>query len=366
MSRPRTRSALHLFPTFAVGGSQARFAQIARGVPGWRHVIVPLDGDRGADAMMGGAERSYRDVSLTPSSGLSPANLAALRGLIREVRPDLLCTYNWGAIEGVIANRVGARAPHLHFEDGFGPEEATGELPRRRLVRRIVLGSVLGSVGPHVAVPSSFLEAAARDGWRVPPARLHRVDNGVDLARFAPREGRPARAAFLGALRAEKNPARLVRAANAIGAPLDVWGDGPEREALAALAGPTVTLRGATDKPEDALADAGLLALSSDTEQMPLTVLEAMAAGLPVVSTDVGDVASMVSDANRPYVTPLGDDDAYADALATLLEDRARSARIGAANRAKAEARYGLNRMTAAYGALMDRLAPPDREALAA
>ena len=221
-------------------------------------------------------------------------------------------------------------------------------------------------MGPHVAVPSSFLEAAARDGWRVPPARLHRVDNGVDLARFAPREGRPARAAFLGALRAEKNPARLVRAANAIGAPLDVWGDGPEREALAALAGPTVTLRGATDKPEDALADAGLLALSSDTEQMPLTVLEAMAAGLPVVSTDVGDVASMVSDANRPYVTPLGDDDAYADALATLLEDRARSARIGAANRAKAEARYGLNRMTAAYGALMDRLAPPDREALAA
>ena len=347
------RTALHVFPSFALGGSQARFAQIARGVPGWHHIIVALDGDRAADAALGRASREHRDVTLASSSALSPANLAALRALIRDVAPALLCTYNWGAIEAVIANRTGPRVPGLHFEDGFGPEEADGEIARRRLTRRVVLG--MG--GPHVAVPSSFLEDAARGGWRVPPGRLHRIDNGVDLARFAPREGRPARVAYLGGLRPEKNVARLVRAANERGVTLDVWGEGPTRAALAALAGPTVTLRGPTARPEDALAGAGVLALSSDTEQMPLTVLEAMAAGLPVVSTDVGDVAGMVADENRPFVTPLGDDAAFAEALATLAHDRALAVRVGAANRAKAEARFGLDRMTAAYGALMTRLA---------
>ena len=348
-----SRTALHVFPTFALGGSQARFAQVARGVPGWRHVIVSLSGDRAADAAMGDAERSYREVGLASSGGLSWANLRALRALIRDVRPHLLCTYNWGAIEAVIANRTGPRVPGLHFEDGFGPEEASGEIARRRLTRRVVLG--MG--GPHVAVPSSFLEAAARDGWRVPDARLHRLDNGVDLDRFAPRQDRPRRAAYLGALRPEKNVARLIRAANETNTPLDVWGDGPERAALDALAGPSVSIRGPTNTPEEALANASLLALSSDTEQMPLTVLEAMASGLPVVSTDVGDVVRMVAAQNRPFVTPLGDDAAYAEALRTLYADPTRAARIGAANRAEAEARFGLDRMTGRYGALMDRLA---------
>ena len=348
-----TRTALHFFPTFALGGSQARFAQIARGAPGWRHVIVALDGDRTADAALGEAHRAYRELSLAPSSGVSPANLAEIRRLLRDVSPGLVCTYNWGAIEAVIANRTGPCIPHLHFEDGFGPEEADGPLPRRSLVRR----AALGFGGPHVAVPSTRLEGLAKDKWGVPAKRLHRIDNGVDLGRFRPRTDRPGRACYLGALRPEKNVARLIRAANEMRTDLDIWGEGPERGALEDLAGPTVRLRGATARPEDALAEAGVLALSSDTEQMPLTVLEAMACGLPVVSTDVGDVAAMVAPENRPFVTPLGDDAAYAEALSGLIRDRTLAQRIGTANRARAEATYGLDRMVTTYADLMDRLA---------
>lgn len=348
-----TRTALHFFPTFALGGSQRRFAQIAGAAPSWRHVIVPLDGEREADAALGDADRRYRDIALAASSGFSWPNLRALRGVLAEERPDLVCTYNWGSIEAVIANWLGRAIPALHFEDGFGPEEASGALPRRRWVRRIVLG--LG--GPHVAVPSSFLERAARDDWGVPPSRLHRIDNGVDLDRFTPRADRPATIAYLGALRPEKNVARLIGAANETGATLDIWGEGPERAALSAIAGPTVRLRGGTDTPEVALAAAGILALSSDTEQMPLTVLEAMASGLPVLSTDVGDVAAMVAPENRPFVTPLGDDAAYANAMATLGGDPALRRALGTANRARAEARYGLGRMTQTYAALMAQLA---------
>ena len=193
----------------------------------------------------------------------------------------------------------------------------------------------------------------------MPPARLHRIANGVDLDRFAPSGGRDGPVVYLGALRPEKNVRRLVRAANVGAVLLDVWGAGPEREALEGLAGPTVRLRGPTARPEDALAGARALALSSDTEQMPLTVLEAMAASLPVVSTDVGDVAAMVSAANRPLIVPLGDEAAYEAALCRVAADEGLAAALGAANRRRAEAEFGFDRMIRTYAGLMDRLASP-------
>ena len=344
------RTLLHLFPTFALGGAQRRFAQVARAAPGWRHVIVPLDGERGADAALGDAARSYEALRLRAARGVSLPNLRALLSLYRRVRPDLVATYNWGAIEGVLANRVGPRLPHLHHEDGFGADEAAGEAPRRRLLRRLAL-----SRGVHVLVPSTGLAERAGTVWRVPPPRLHFVANGVDLAAFTPGRAGDGPAVFLGALRPEKNLPRLARAMRDAPFPLDIWGEGSVAETLDLPA--NVTLRGPTDAPPAALRGARLLALSSDTEQMPLVVLEAMAAGLPVVATDVGDTKRLVAEANRPFVTPLGDDDAFAAALRAVGTDDALAARLGAANRARAEAEYGLDRMTAAHTDLWNRLA---------
>ena len=350
------RTQLHFFPTFALGGSQRRFAQIARGVPGWRHVIVALDGDRAADAALGEAERSYEALTLAKSSGLSPANLRLIGKLLSRVKPDLACTYNWGSMEVVIANRLrrltGRGVPHLHFEDGFGPEESDGQLPRRRQIRRLALPGV------HVAVPSSGLEVTAREDWRVPEGRLHRIDNGVDLSRFSP--GTPPTeplVVYLGALRPEKNVGRLIEAARRTGVRVDLWGAGGEEAALRALGAETVRFKGPTDAPEAALRGASVFALSSDTEQMPLTVLEAMACGLPVVATDVGDTKLLVAPENTRFVTPLGDDDAYAAALRILATNDALAREVGAANRRKVEAEYGLDRMLDAYEALFDRVA---------
>ena len=345
------RTHLHFFPTFALGGAQRRFASLAEGISGWRHVVVPLDGDRGAAAAMRD-EPAFEAVSLAPSRGISVSNLRALARLIGRVRPALVSTYNWGAIEGVLANRLLAHVPHIHHEDGFGSDEATGEIARRRTVRRLALGG-----GVHVAVPSTGLAERAASAWRVPQRRLHHVPNGVDLARFTPGRDADGPAVYLGALRPEKNLTRLLQAMRGRPFPLDVWGEGKLRAALETTAPPNVRFRGGTDRPEAALTGARLLALSSDTEQMPLVVLEAMAAGLPVVATDVGDTKALVSEPNRAFVTPLGDDAAYAAALRTVGTDTALAERLGAANRARAEAAYGLDRMVEAHAALWDALA---------
>jgi glycosyltransferase involved in cell wall biosynthesis len=90
-----------------------------------------------------------------------------------------------------------------------------------------------------------------------------------------------------------------------------------------------------------------VFALSSQTEQMPLSVAEAMACGKPVLSTDVGDVRRMVCAENRPFV--ISDPRAYAAVLRRLLEDAPLRARLGAANRVRAVERYDRAGMIEAY-----------------
>ena len=94
-----------------------------------------------------------------------------------------------------------------------------------------------------------------------------------------------------------------------------------------------------------------VFALSSDTEQMPLSVLEAMGCALPVAATDVGDVAAMLDDANRRFVVAK-DPAALAASLDALLADPAAARALGAANRARAEREFDVATMAAAYEAL--------------
>ena len=92
--------------------------------------------------------------------------------------------------------------------------------------------------------------------------------------------------------------------------------------------------------------------ISSDTEQMPVALLEAMASALPVVSTEVGDVRSMLPEAQGPFVVPLAERESawpLAEKLTAMLADAPLRAELGAANRARVAERYTFERMLAAY-----------------
>lgn len=349
----RPSKLLHVFPSFARGGQQMRLAAIASqlGSEFIHHVISLDDNVSACDAF------DHIDVEIfhaTKSRGVSPANVRRLAGLVSRGDIDILCTYNFGSMEAVLANALGPRRPHVHFEDGFGPDEGPDHQKFRRvMLRRFALRR------SETVVPSRVLETVARTAWHLPAERLRRIPNGIDLQKFAvatrARHGRGQLVVgSVGALRPEKNFERLIRVFTVAprAARLCIYGDGPERERLSSIAAQSsgdVVLKGETKTPEKAYREFDIFALSSNTEQMPLSLLEAMAAGLPVIATDVGDVKDMLAPENRPFVAAANDERAYVAALESLLSDAGLRARLGEANADKARREFGLEKMAAAH-----------------
>ena len=362
---------LHVFPSFAVGGAQARLATLANRLGDrYRHVVVAMDGIREcASRLECRINVTYPDVTVVKGDALG--NIRRFRKLLRTLRPDLMITSNWGTIEWTISNFLGA-VPHIHMEDGFGPEERDGQLSRRIAVRRVALRRSL------VMLPSLILCKIAAEHWRLGARRLRYIPNGVDLVKYHPRvhsvspadagcrDGRGNRARIaigtVAGLRPEKNLARLIHAfallSKNVHATLAIAGDGPERPALEVLAnelgvGGAVAFLGHVGDPATLYSDWDIFALASDTEQMPISVLEAMAAGLPIAATDVGDVRSMVSEGNRGLLARLNADD-LAARLHDLAADPVRRNAVGAANRSRVEDAYGEEAMVGAHAALFE------------
>lgn len=366
---------LHVFATFVPGGPQVRTVQLIAGLGvDARHTILAMDGRTDARSLLGD-EAEVRILDSLAERG-SFSRVRALMRLIRTEEPDLLLTYNWGSIEAVTAARLSRRVPLLHHEDGFLPDEVASFKKRRILARRLLLVSARG-----VVVPSRTLEGIATEIWKLPRDLVQLIPNGIRLEDFPAGTrnpdlraelGIPADAIVVGSvghLRPEKNPVRLVHAFAEMesDAHLLILGDGPERDAVEQATREhgleaRVHLAGHRREVAPFYAAMDLFAISSDTEQMPVALLEAMASGLAVASTDVGDVAHMLGDDQRDLIVPhaeKGTNEALGRALNTLVRDEARRTRLGRANRTRVEERYSYDAMLTAYRERYARAMPP-------
>jgi len=365
---------LHVFSTFVPGGPQVRTVQLVNAFgTRFRHAVVAMDGRTTARELVDPGI----DVELVPRPAARGTfgTARALRALLEELRPHLLLTYNWGAIEAVLAARSLGFRRVLHHEDGFLPDEARGFKRRRVWFRRWVLRGAR-----RVIVPSRTLERIAREVWRLAPERVRWIPNGIHTDRFPAGDAAaplrqharaelaiPPDAEVVGAvghLRGEKNFARLIDAFERLGEReggverrLLILGDGELRAELEArrAASPradAILLPGHRDDLAPYYAAMDVFALGSDTEQMPIALLEAMCAGLPVVATDVGDVAAVLPPEQAEWVVELAGDATagrLADALARALADRTARAAHGRRNRARVVGELSFERMLEAY-----------------
>lgn len=358
---------LHLHSSFSAGGKELRAVRLMNLFgPGVAHSVVSAEpGAHGAAARLDPAVPVVFPADF-PSLQGRPAPGRLWRIAQAMALFDLVLTYNWGAMDAVMAHGLFGGLlglpPLVHHEDGFNEDEAQGLKPARNRYRRLALRR-----SSALVVPSRRLEEIALTVWRQPRERVRLITNGIDCSAYLDRP-RPDMlpglvkqpgerwVGTLAGLRAVKNLPRLVRAFAPLPAPwrLVILGDGPEREAIAAEAArcgvaDRVHLPGFVAEPSHAVGLFDIFALSSDSEQFPISVVEAMAAALPVAAPAVGDVARMVSTENRALVTPPGDEAALAATLARLAADDTLRARLGAANRAHARRHYDEAAMLAAY-----------------
>lgn len=360
---------LHLHSSFSLGGKEARAVRLMNLMgPRARHTILSAVPEAlGArDAIAPGIEVAF-PADAPPLHG--KPGVARYRDLARYMRQfDLVLSYNWGSMDGVMAHRIFApfRAlpPLIHHEDGFNEDESVRRNWKRNGFRKLALPTAKALV-----VPSALLERIAADEWGA-QRRAVVIRNGIDTEAY---EAKPSIAipgldrrqgevviGTVAGLRKVKDLPRLVRAVATLPANvrLVIVGEGPERAAIAAEAaacglGDRLVMPGFMAEPARWIGHFDLLALSSQSEQAPIAVIEAMAAGLPVASPDVGDIAAMVSEENRPFIA--ADEEGFRAALAALVSDPALRRSVGEANRRIAAERFDESTMVAAYENLYGR-----------
>jgi glycosyltransferase involved in cell wall biosynthesis len=355
---------LHCHSTFSLGGKEARAVRLMNAFgDAAEHVVLSGMPDRlGArEAIAKGIKVDFPADAPPLTGAPTPLRLWRLARYMRGF--DLVLTYNWGAFDAVMARRLFGGPPLIHHEDGFNEDEAERLKPKRNRYRRLGLKAAY-----RLVVPSERLAKIARLHWG---QEALRIPNGVPVAAFArppepgtipgfERQGDEVVIGTVAGLRAVKNLPRLVRAFAAMThrpARLVIVGEGPESESIAAEARRTgvaarLLMPGFLAEPARWLGHFDIFALSSDSEQFPMSLIEAMAAGLPAVATTVGDVPGIVSEDNKPLIVAPEDEAGFAAALDSLADQASLRRAIGEANRVLAGERYDEAEMIAAYARL--------------
>jgi len=290
--------------------------------------------------------------------GIDATLVPRLARALRRYRADVVHTHNpLPLIYGAPAARL-AGAAAIHTKHGVNPGSRGHHVLRRAAARL---------TSAFVAV-SDTTTAQAKEQRDAPLAKLHTIANGIRLDRYRPDpDARAAARAELGVgdawvvgtvgrLDEYKNQALLVRAmAPLLSADvrLVIIGDGPSRadvEAeIAKLPEPKwVVMTGRRMDVPQLIPAFDVFALSSKTEGLPLVVPEAMAAGLPIVTTAVGGLPSVVDEEVTGLLVPV-DAEALSRALGRLATDRELAREMGKRARDTALARYSADRMVDAY-----------------
>ncbi len=300
-------------------------------------------------------------VAMGKRPGVDLPLIWRLARLFRRERIDVVHTHNvtpW-LYAGLAARLAGARLVHTEHSNLF-PHQ-----------RRLMAAERWLSRWTETVISDSEKVRGGLLRQGLEPSRVTTVMNGIDTARFsAPADAAAARAGLrmgpaqpvvgaVGRLVPVKDHATLLKAFALVhqqvpDAVLVLVGGGPLREALeqqASALGVSAHVRFAGEQPDVAafLPLFDVFALSSVSEGMPLTLLEAMAAGKPAVATRVGGIPEAVVDGQTGLLVPAGDAPAMAQALLNVLADPARRQRMGEQARRRAHALFDIHRMVETY-----------------
>jgi sugar transferase (PEP-CTERM/EpsH1 system associated) len=376
-NRPaQTPLVVHLIYRLDFGGLETLLVDCINHMPPerYRHAIVCLTGYTAfADKITRPGVELY---ALDKQPGLGLGIHVKLFKLLRQLRPAILHTYNFACAEYAVAAWAAGVPVRIHAEHGRDASDPQGLNRKHNVLRR----SLAPWIDRYVPV-SHDLARWLQNVVTIPAAKLELIMNGVDTDRYAPQlpaaltpwaadAVQPFLIGTVGRLQDVKDQATLIEAFALLCARLGdargklrlaIVGDGPLREKLAEKAKQAGVLElvwfpGARNDIPELMRSFDVFALSSIAEGTPVTLLEAMACGRPVVATRVGGIPEVVQDGVNGALVPASNPQALADALARYVDDPARVAQHGAAARENIERHYSVAAMVGAYAALYDQL----------
>lgn len=318
---------------------------------GWEASVVAL-----APAPGDGAKIDVPVLGAT-ASGLNRTVVAAIAERVRSERPDVVVANGGATLRYAVASIRGRRRrPRLVYGSIGEPMYWV-----RNGIHRRLLALQLSLVDAVFAV-SEPTRRQLVDRLGVAAEKVEVTPTGVSdrwLSLDSSPESEPLHLVWIGSISAEKNPALALDAfeqAAVGGARLVFVGDGPLRSELEARSVPGVAFVGSVSDVGPYLQGAGGLVLSSKTEGLPGAVLEALAAGVPVVATDVGGVADLVIEGRTGFLVRAGDVEAMVDAIRRLGRDPGGRATMGASGRELVADRYRLSHSIDRYDAALRRV----------
>ncbi|HEX4405714.1 MAG TPA: glycosyltransferase [Polyangia bacterium] len=311
-----------------------------------------------------------RDVQVH-AMGLGPGNDVGLpvrlARLFRRTKTDVVHTRNAEAFfYGCLGARLAGVRAVVHSEHG----RVLPDSPRRMAAQRWLLHATNAAFSV-----SRQLRADLITHLRVSEGRFEVIYNGVDVTRIAAADRDGARRALgaadgeivigsVGRLVSVKNYELLLRAFSRVSAPgrLVLIGDGPERaklESLAAASGVAdrTTFLGHREDVAELMVGLDVFVLPSRSEGMSNTLLEAMAAAVPTIASDVGGNREIVEDGRSGLLFRSEDDAGLLDRLSRLVGDRERRAELGRAGRERVTRDFSMDAMIGKYEALYERVA---------
>ena len=348
--------------SLAIGGAERMMVDLTLNLAARGHsldvVCLRQPGDLGRPLEAAG----IRVTALQKPDGPDLSTLRSLSAHLRRNRTELVHTHNplvhhYGLLAGRMAGTAVVNTIHGldNLEDGTGSHNFLYGLSCR--------------MTDHVVAVCKMAYETFRAGRVIPGRRLEMISNGIHLERFLNSGPRARRSEFtigvVGRLVPVKDHATLLRAMKLVishqpGCRLEILGDGPARNELESLAAELgiqehVVFRGFDTNVAGFLQELDLFVICSVSEALPLTLLEAMAAGLPVVGTEVGGIPDLIRDGACGWLCPPSDPVKLSEAILEAHASPARS-EYGRRGQAFVNLEHSVETMTDRYERLFQNL----------
>jgi glycosyltransferase involved in cell wall biosynthesis len=371
---------LHVVPSFGLGGMEKVICAFINSTSSC-HIHKILSLDRRTEASNWIKDKKIQFVAFEKPNERAQF-FRTLHRVLQTIKPDLLMTYNWGATDAIWLGRIAGIRHVIHSEHGFNVDEGNATYWKRDVVR-----CLLYRLASKVIVVSRELQTLLQRKYLLGGPHLLRIPNGIDASHYSPDPMERERmrrnlgfedsdivVGFSGRLDLIKNLGLLVDVFASCGQEhpnlrLLMVGDGPEKVHLETLCQKRsirdrVVFAGQQENVLSYLRSMDIFLLTSLREQMPLTVLEAMAVGIPVVATKVGEIPHIVDDGINGYVVDLeAPVEAFVGSLSELLSP-ARREDMRTRARQKIVDHFQEQAMVQEYKTIIEHLSDPSRDCL--